>query len=162
MASLEQSQGQHNKVIALSGNTNASLDPNQTMIAGASALATGEALGHSQEETLAALSRTRRPQKPARLNNREKAEAFQRFANIEAADGTVMPQELDSGTRSIRNEDVQFEQDGGERDQSIVDANYGRDTNKFTRWNDKTESYEEVYGYRALGFSAHLGIRYQF
>ena len=24
------------------------------------------------------------------------------------------------------------------------------------------ESYEEVYGYRALGFSAHLGIRYQF
>ena len=24
------------------------------------------------------------------------------------------------------------------------------------------ESYEEVYGYRALGFSVHLGIRYQF
>jgi len=24
------------------------------------------------------------------------------------------------------------------------------------------ESYEEVYGYRALGLSAHLGIRHQF
>ena len=112
---------------------------------GADELARGRSAGFSDEETLGVLSRRRRQQQPARLTNREVREAKQRFATITAEDGTVMPQEPERGVRSLANEQVQFNLDQGERDQSEQDAYYGRDENEFTRWNKDRGAFEDVY-----------------
>ena len=150
MASLEQNQGRDNSRSSQLSNFSTSPDDINTLLIGASALGTGEALGHSKEETLAALSRTRRRNLPSQANTREQAQLFQKFAIIQDADGNPMPAEINSakGGRpavSVPNSEVQIRQDNGERDQSAIDPSFGRDTNKVTRWNDKTSSYEEVY-----------------
>ena len=45
----------------------------------------------------------------------------------------------------MRNDQVQFNLDQGERDQSAQEAYYGRDTNEFTRWNKDRNNFEDVY-----------------
>ena len=142
MASLENVQGQLNSQDVNLAGMSASNDPIQI---GADALARGRAAGFSDEETLGVLSRRRRHQRPIREDNRQIAEARQRFASITSEDGTAMPEEVDIKLRSLPNERVQFEQDGRERDQSVEDAYYGRDENEFTRWNKDRGTFEDVY-----------------
>lgn len=67
--SLEQFQARHNNHIAAAGNSSASLDPqqqphdaNDLLIRGASLAGAGRELGLSEEETLAAVSRSFRRQ----------------------------------------------------------------------------------------------------
>lgn len=142
MASLENVQGANNSQdISLAG-VSPSNDPLQV---GADALARGRAAGFTDDETLGVLSRRRRHQRPLRTDNREAAQARQRFATITAADGTSMPQELERGVRSVPNDRVQFNLDGGERDQSVQDAYYGRDENEFVRYNKDRGEFEDVY-----------------
>lgn len=142
MASLENVQGAINSQDVNLGNMSSSNDPLQV---GADALARGRRAGFSDEETLGVLSRRRRHQHPIREDNRQIAEARQRFASITSEDGSSMPEEVDIKLRSLPNERVQFEQDGRERDQSIEDAYYGRDENEFTRWNKDRGTFEDVY-----------------
>ena len=142
MASLENVQGANNSQDINLAGASPSNDPIQV---GADALARGRAAGFTDDETLGVLSRRRRHQRPLRTDNREAAQAAQRFATITAADGTPMPQELERGVRSVPNDRVQFNLDGGERDQSVEDAYYGRDENEFSRYNKYTGEYEDVY-----------------
>ena len=142
MASLENVQGAVNSQDVNLGNVATS---NDLLSAGAEELARGRRAGFSDEETLGVLSRRRRHQAPNRLNNDETAQAFQRYATITTEDGTAMPSELDSAVRSLRNSEVQITQDGGERDQSVIDAYYGRDENEFSVWNKNRGTYEDIY-----------------
>ena len=87
------------------------------------------------------LSRRRRHQRPVRMDNREIAEAQQRFATVDgmaAEPGRESGGEPSFGGRSVPNSEVQFNLDGGERDQSAQDAYYGRDENEFSRYNKDT------------------------
>ena len=142
MASLENVQGANNSQDVNLGNVSSS---NDTLSAAAMAIAKGREAGWSDEETLSVLSRRRRHQQPIRMTNREQREARQRFASITDDEGKVMPAEPESGVRSLLNEQVQFQLDGGERDQSAEDAYYGRDENEFTRWNKDRGGFEDVY-----------------
>jgi hypothetical protein len=142
VASLENVQGANNSQDVNLGNVSSS---NDTLSAAAMAIAKGREAGWTDEETLGVLSRRRRHQRPIREDNREIAEAKQRFASITSADGTQMPGELDIAIRSLPNERVQFEQDGRERDQSVEDAYYGRDENEFTRWDKDRGTFQDVY-----------------
>lgn len=142
MASLENVQGANNSQDVNLGNVSSS---NDTLSAAAMAIAKGREAGWTDEETLGVLSRRRRHQRPIREDNRQIAEAKQRFASITSADGAQMPGELDIAIRSLPNERVQFEQDGRERDQSVEDAYYGRDENEFTRWDKDRGTFQDVY-----------------
>lgn len=140
--SLENVQGQVNSQDVNLGNVSTS---NDVLSAGAEELARGRRAGFSDEETLGVLSRRRRHQRPNRLNNEEVAQAQQRYSSITSADGTQMPSELDSALRSLLNSEVQITQDGGERDQSVIDAYYGRDENEFTAWDKNRGTYQDIY-----------------
>ena len=142
MASLENVQGANSSQDVNLAGVSPSNDPLQV---GADALARGRAAGFSDEETLGVLSRRRRHQQPVRMTNREIRETKQRFATITDKNGSQMPAELERGVRSLPNEQVQFNLDQGERDQSEQDAYYGRDENEFTRWNKDRGAFEDVY-----------------
>ena len=85
---LEDSQRLHNRVITDIGNTSASNDPKQIpndategLIKGAEAMAAGRTLGLDEEQTLALLSRMRRPQKGATLTQEEATRRLVQSAN---------------------------------------------------------------------------------
>ena len=168
MSSLEQNQGLHNTQITSASNVSPSNDPNQQMIDGAEQLARGRAAGWSDEETLGVLSRRRLHQHPIRLSEADKQEAQryweEQLAQTPAEDkgfGTEEPY----GQRSLLNDNVQFEQDNRERDQSgiqeyskdldtriseqakarRISKKGGRDTNRFFVTDPKTRETSEVY-----------------
>ena len=145
MASLENVQGAVNGQDVNLGNVSSS---NDQLSAAAMALAKGRDAGWTDEETLGVLSRRRNHQRPVRMDNREQAQAQQRFATIEGM--TPEPGRTSGGEaafkgRSVPNQSVQFTLDGGERDQSAQDAYYGRDENEFSRYNRDRGEYEDVY-----------------
>ena len=145
MASLENVQGQFNSQDVNLAGMSASNDPLQV---GADALARGRSAGFSDEETLGVLSRRRRHQRPVRMDNRDRAQAQQRFATVDGM--TAEPGRTSGGEpafkgRQVPNSTVQFTLDGGERDQSAQDAYYGRDENEFTRYNRDTGEFQDVY-----------------
>jgi hypothetical protein len=142
VASLENVQSANNSQDVDLGNVSSS---NDRLSAAAMAIAKGREAGWTDEETLGVLSRRRRHQQPVRMTNREQLQARQAFATITDKKGRPMPAEPERGVRSLLNEQVQFQIDGGERDQSAEDAYYGRDENEFTRWNKDRGAFEDVY-----------------
>ena len=145
MASLENVQGQFNSQDVNLAGMSASNDPLQV---GADALARGRQAGFSDEETLGVLSRRRNHQRPVRMDNRERAQAQQRYSTIDGM--TSEPGRTSGGEpafkgRQVPNSTVQFTLDGGERDQSAQDAYYGRDENEFSRYNRDTGEFQDVY-----------------
>ena len=145
MASLENVQGAVNSQDVNLGNIATS---NDLLSAGAEELARGRRAGFSDEETLGVLSRRRRHQRPNRLTNEEVAQAQQRYATIggmTAEPGRTAGGESAFSGRQVTNSEVQFNLDGGERDQSVEDAYYGRDENEFTAWDKNRGTYDDIY-----------------
>jgi len=145
VASLENVQGSNNSQDVNLAGMSPSNDPIQV---GADALARGRAAGFSDDETLGVLSRRRRHQRPVRMDNREIAQARQRYATVDgmsAEPGRESGGGPAFGGRSVPNSQVQFNLDGGERDQSAQDAYYGRDENEFSRYNRDSGQFEDVY-----------------
>ena len=138
------------------------------MLDGAEQLARGRAAGFSDEETLGVLSRRRLHQHPIRLSEADKQEA-QRYWEEQlaktAAEERNFGTEEPYGQRTLQNDDVQFEQDNRERDQSgtqmyskdldtriseqakarRTSKKGGRDTNRFFVTDPKTKKTSEVF-----------------
>lgn len=124
--SLEQYQALHNSHIAASGNSSASLDPrqqpndaNELLIKGASLAGAGRELGLSEEETLAAVSRSFRKQgtKDAiRARRRSEAEAQSTWSQKQASLG-------DWGNGEIAGV--------GYEDQSEIERAFGQDQSDY-------------------------------
>ena len=145
MQPLENVQGASNSRDVNALNTSPSNDQLQI---GADALAKGRAAGFTDDETLAIYNRRAAIQSkgvhPVRKNIELDGELRQKIASIRA-ENPVEINDVGSKTREMRNDQIQFEADGRERDQSVEDAYFGRDENAFSVYDPKLGRNRDIY-----------------
>ena len=137
MASLENVQGSSNGRDVDALNTSPSNDQLQI---GADALARGRDAGFTDEESLEVYAR----RLERRQRRDQKAEAFRAQHRSTIQDIERIPLEFE-GTRQLTNARFAMARDGGERDQSVIDEGFGRDTNAFSYYDRDTKTFKEDY-----------------
>lgn len=144
MASLENVQGSNNSQdVNLAGRS----PSNDLLQIGADALARGRAAGFSDEETLAVYNHRKALQgkhvHPIRKDQKVDAELAQKIASIRSQNPAEI-NDSDRRTSEVATDQVQFELDGRERDQSVEEAYYGRDENAFSVYDRKKQRNRDI------------------